>query len=124
MRRKNRCAAQVFAAGAIWFTLDCQTRVRTMSNPEEPSLGVLGHQSLRRPLTPAESGLAKALEDILATGQHDYPAVVEYLQRHQVPRPSGTSGPWTVAVLETELRQINASLDEAYVRHDNGAAGR
>jgi hypothetical protein len=95
-----------------------------MSNPEDPTLGTLGRQSLRRPLTAAETGLAKALEEIFATGQHELPAVVEHLQRQQVPRPSGTKEPWSVEALEAELRQINASLDEAYLRRNGDAPGR
>jgi hypothetical protein len=95
-----------------------------MSNPVEATLGILGRQSLRRALAPAEIALAQALEAIFATGQHEFSAVVDYLERQQVPRPSGISDPWTVEVLEAELRRINASLDEAYLRRDSGAAGR
>jgi hypothetical protein len=94
-----------------------------MSHPDDAPLGLLGRQSLCRPLTAAEIGLARALEEIFATGQHQFSAVVEFLQQQQIPLPSGSSGPWTVEVLEAELRQINASLDEAYLRHEAGPAG-
>ena len=86
-----------------------------MTNPDDSSLGSLGRQSLRRPLTPAESGLARALETVFATGQHEFAAVVEYLQQQRIARPSGSTDPWTVAALEEELRKINVALDEAYV---------
>jgi len=95
-----------------------------MSHPDDATLGILGRQALRRPLTPAEFGLARALEDVFATGQHEFPAVVAYLEQQRIPRPSGGSGPWTVEVLDAELRRINASLDEAYLSRDSGPAGR
>ena len=77
-------------------------------------LGTLGRQSLRRPLTAAEAGLAKALEEIYAGGQHDFGEVVAELQRRQTPRPSAATEPWTVAILQKELELINASFDQAY----------
>jgi len=93
-----------------------------MSTPEPPTLGKLGHQSLRRPLTEAENCLARALEAIFATGCHEFTAVAVALQEQQIPRPSGATGPWTLEVLEVELRLINESLDEAYLR-GSAAAG-
>jgi hypothetical protein len=78
----------------------------------------LRHQSLGRPLTGEERALAEALEAIFRAGQHDFAEVASALERNGVKRPSGGAGPWTVAVLEQELAQINASLDAAYA--DNG----
>ena len=94
-----------------------------MSEPEDRTQQTLAHQSLRRPLTSAESRLARALEEFFATGNHEFPAAVAALQRHQIPRPSGSMEPWTVAALESELKRINDSLDEAYRRRDGARAG-
>jgi len=80
----------------------------------------LAHQSRGRPLTEPERGLAAALERIFATGEHDFDKVAEALQRDGVPRPSGAAGAWTAAVLEDELKTINASLDAAYAEHGFG----
>ena len=81
----------------------------------------LANQSRGRPLSPQELELAAAMERIYATGEHDYGQVAAALERDKVLRPSGAKGPWTAAVLEDELRQINASLDEAYAKHGIGA---
>ena len=81
---------------------------------QELELGTSGHQSLRRPLIEAEAKLATALERIFASGRHDFGATAAALQEMNVARPSGAAGPWTVEVLEEELRHINESLDEAY----------
>jgi hypothetical protein len=81
----------------------------------------LKHQSLGRPLTEEERALAAALEKVFATGQHDFAEVARALERDGVKRPSGEQGPWTVAVLEAELKKINASLDAAYAEHGIGA---
>lgn len=96
-----------------------------MSNPDNTTtLGVLGRQSLRRPLTSAETALARALEEVFATGQHEFPAVVEYLSQRHIVRPSGIPGPWTLEVLQVELQRINASLDDAYCKRNSDVAGR
>jgi hypothetical protein len=81
----------------------------------------LKHQSLGRPLTDAERALADALEKVFLTGQHDFAEVARALERDGVKRPSGEKGPWTVAVLEQELANINASLDAAYAETGIGA---
>jgi hypothetical protein len=78
-------------------------------------------QSLGRDITPLESALAEALEAIFATGEHDLQSVATELQDRGVSRPSGTAGAWTVSVLEQELRQINHSLDAAYVDREGVA---
>jgi hypothetical protein len=81
----------------------------------------LAHQSLGRPLTPAEQALAAALERIFATGTHEFDAVARALEADGVARPSGEAGAWTAAVLERELAGINAGLDAAYAEHGIGA---
>jgi hypothetical protein len=81
----------------------------------------LKHQSLGRPLTEEERALAAALEKVFITGQHDFAEVARALERDGVKRPSGEQGPWTVAVLEAELKRINTSLDAAYAEHGIGA---
>ena len=78
-------------------------------------------QSLGRDLTALESALAAALEAIFATGEHDPQRVATELQNRAVSRPPGTAGGWTVSVLEQELRQINQSLDAAYIDREGVA---
>jgi hypothetical protein len=81
----------------------------------------LVHQSRSRPLTDAERGLATALEAVFAAGTHDFAAVAAALQAKGVARPSGSSEPWTLQSLETELAAINAALDAQYASHGIGA---
>jgi hypothetical protein len=81
----------------------------------------LARQSLSRPLSDTEQGLARALEAVFATGTHDFPAVAAALQASNIARPSGTSEPWTTALLERELAAINAALDAAYIKDGIGA---
>lgn len=73
-------------------------------------------QSLGRSLTEPEVALATALEQIFATGEHDLAQTASKLQQLGVARPSGSSGAWSLQVLEQELRSINQSLDDAYLR--------
>jgi len=81
----------------------------------------LMHQSLGRPLTAEERALADALEAEFSAGQQDFEEVARALERARVKRPSGANGPWTAAVLEQELAEINASLDAAYAQNGIGA---
>jgi hypothetical protein len=87
-----------------------------MAYDDSADLGRLGRQSLRRRLSDAEAKLAEALEQIFASGRHDFAEVAAGLRELRVPRPSGASDPWSVEALESELRLINASLDDAYTR--------
>jgi len=81
----------------------------------------LSRQSLARPLSNAETALAQALEEVFATGTHDFAAVAAALQAKGVMRPSGSHETWTEAALAEELRRINASLDAAYAADGIGA---
>jgi hypothetical protein len=81
----------------------------------------LAHQSRARELTAAEQALARALEDVFATGTHAFADVAQALQSKNIERPSGTSEPWSEAALHSELSVINRSLDEAYLQHGIGA---
>jgi len=81
---------------------------------------VLGRQALGRSLTAIETELARALEAIFASGEHDLEKVARLLEQKSVKRPSGSAGVWTVDALGQELARINASLDEAYIA--NGGA--
>jgi hypothetical protein len=83
-----------------------------MSQPD-PNAG-LARQALKRPLSEAEARLAAGLEQIFRSGVTDLERVVAQLQQNGIQLPSGTNGPWTVALLEQELQTINASLDLAY----------
>jgi hypothetical protein len=81
----------------------------------------LRRQSLGRPLTADEEALAQALEKVFRSGEQDFEAVAQALERDGVKRPSGRPGPWSAAVLGEELVQINASLDAAYAENGIGA---
>ena len=81
----------------------------------------LANQSLGRPLTAREQRLATALEEVFATGAHDFADVAAALQAKAVERPSGATGAWSEVVLASELSAINAALDEAYARAGIGA---
>ncbi|MCR9137443.1 MAG: hypothetical protein NXI27_15715 [Alphaproteobacteria bacterium] len=81
----------------------------------------LKNQSLGRPLTETERDLASALESIYAKGTHDFSAVVAELNALGTRRPSGETGPWTLANFENELKAINASHDAAYDADGIGA---
>jgi hypothetical protein len=78
-----------------------------MGHDDSPDLGKLGRQSLRRPLSDAEARLATVLEQIFASGRHDFADVAAGLRER-------ASDPWSVESLEAELRLINASFDDAY----------
>jgi hypothetical protein len=82
----------------------------------------LARQSLMRPLSADEQNLARALEAIFATGQHELGEVVRGLQLQGVKRPSGETGPWTLEVLEDELSKINEELDRLYLKSERGSA--
>jgi hypothetical protein len=81
----------------------------------------LQHQSLGRPLTDDEAALALALEQAFRSGLHDFNDVARVLEQQRVKRPSGGAGPWTIDVLEQELKAINSSLDAAYAANGIGA---
>ena len=81
----------------------------------------LQHQSLGRPLTDDEQAFALALETAFRSGLHDFNDVARALEQDGVKRPSGGVGPWTIDVLEQELKAINSSLDAAYAANGIGA---
>jgi hypothetical protein len=81
----------------------------------------LARQSLARALSDDETALAQALEEIFATGTHDFAAVASALQAKGVARPSGAHAAWTEAALTDELARINSSLDNAYATDGIGA---
>jgi hypothetical protein len=81
----------------------------------------LANQSLSRPLNDDECALARALEEIFASGTHAFLAIASALEAKGVKRPSGSSAPWSEDALATELAAVNASLDAAYARDGIGA---
>ena len=81
----------------------------------------LASQSLSRSLTDGEMSLARALEEIFASGTHDFGLVAEALQAKCVKRPTGSDEPWSEGVLERELAELNTSLDAAYANDGVGA---
>ncbi len=92
-----------------------------MAHHHSADLGKLGRQSLRRPLSAAEAKFAEALEQIFASGCDDFSQVAARLGELGVQRPSGDAGPWNLEALESELRLVNASLDDAYTRKRTNA---
>jgi len=82
---------------------------------------LLAHQALGRELTSKERELAKAMLNAFGSGEHDLAAVARLLEDWKVARPSGGTGPWTLATLEQELADINRSLDQAYAQNGFGA---
>lgn len=74
----------------------------------------LATQAVRRPFTEQEQTLATALEQIFATGEHDFQAVARRLNERNVARLSSNTADWTAELLASELEAINDSLDAAY----------
>jgi hypothetical protein len=81
----------------------------------------LANQCRGRPLTPAEEGFADALMAIYGTGEHDFAAVAKELARRAVAAPVSGRTDWDLALLEAELKAINADLDAAYAEAGYGA---
>lgn len=81
----------------------------------------LMHQCRGRPISEAELRLARALEAIYAAGTEDFADVARQLTEQAIPAPTSGQKQWTVALLESELAAINASLDAAYARNGLGA---
>ena len=82
----------------------------------------LKHQSLGPPADRRGTRARRGAGDNLSSpAQHDFEEVARALERDGVKRPSGETGPWTAAVLEQELANINASLDAAYAENGIGA---
>lgn len=80
----------------------------------DPNAG-LARQALKRPLTDAEQKLAGCLEQIFRSGVTNFDQVALLLQQNGILPPSGSTAPWTPALLESELGAINLSLDRAYL---------
>ena len=81
----------------------------------------LKYQAQGRPISAAEQALASAMLKHFAAGTHDFADLAAALQADGVARPSGQRGPWTLEVLEEELRGINDELDRAYAENGYGA---
>ncbi len=93
----------------------------TQNAPVVHDFSKLATQSRGRELSESEAGLSAKLIEIFKTGQHDFTAVVSQLNEANIARPSGEDGPWTLPVLEKELRSSNESLDEDYSKNGYGA---
>ena len=81
----------------------------------------LKHQCRGRELSAEEMALARALEAIYASGISDFAEVARRLTEQSVKAPTARTTEWTLALLESELSLINASLDDAYARTGLGA---
>ena len=88
---------------------------------QEPGRAELAHQSPGRPISNSERALAEALMQIYATGQKGAAAVAEDLSKRGVTAPISGRKNWDAALLEDELKAINASYDAAYADAGIGA---
>ncbi|MCB1311226.1 MAG: hypothetical protein KDK53_00865 [Maritimibacter sp.] len=94
---------------------------RLSERARETGRPALGNQCRGRPLTPAEDAFADALMAIYGTGQHDFTAVAALLAERAVVAPISGRTDWDLALLEAELKAINADLDAAYAEAGYGA---
>lgn len=81
----------------------------------------LDTQSLARPLSDAERGLAEALETVFATGIHDMTLVAAELAARAVPAPVSGGTDWTLDKLAAELAALNDDLDATFEECGYGA---
>ena len=87
---------------------------RKSASPVQDIHSGLERQSLGRALNDMESAFADALEDIYASGIDDFEVVARQLTERGVRAPKSRETLWTVALLQSELSAVNASLDDAY----------
>lgn len=87
----------------------------------KPGQPELAHQSLGRPLSEAEVGLAEALMAVYAEGVFESDAVAAALTARGTVVPSTRETTWTAQSLEGELRALNVDLDAAYQENGFGA---
>ena len=78
-------------------------------------------QSRGRKLSKRESAFADALEEIFASGVSDMTDVAEKLTKAAVEAPSAGERTWSVSILQSELKAINASFDAAHNEDGYGA---
>lgn len=81
----------------------------------------LKHQSRGRPLNDDESALADALMAIYGEGAQDFDAVAKALTARGVRAPASGRTDWDAALMEAELKALNADLDAAYREAGYGA---
>ncbi|MCA2013836.1 hypothetical protein LCM17_20255 [Cereibacter sphaeroides] len=94
---------------------------RLSQRARDTSRPALAHQSLGRPLSENEQALAAALMEIMGTKEHDFAAVAAGLKAKGVTAPISGRTDWDLALLETELKALNADLDTAYAENGYGA---
>jgi hypothetical protein len=97
------------------FTDRLSQRARDTSRP------ALAHQSRGRDLSTAETALAAALMEVMATGEHNFDRIAAELAARALPAPVSGRTDWDRALLEAELSTLNADLDTAYAEHGYGA---
>lgn len=81
----------------------------------------LATQSRARSLTTEETALADALEQLFASGTHDFTEIAAQLSRQSVTIPGQSHSQWTLDILASTLHTINADLDRAYAENGFGA---
>ena len=94
---------------------------RLSQRARDTSRPALAHQSRGRSLSSAEAALSDALMEIMGEGAHDFAAVAEALKARGIEAPVSGRRDWNLALLEAELRALNADLDAAYAEHGYGA---
>lgn len=94
---------------------------RLSQRARDTSRPALAHQSLGRPLTEAEQALAAALMEIMGAREHDFAAVAAGLKAKGIAAPVSGRADWDLALLQAELKAINADLDAAYAENGYGA---
>lgn len=94
---------------------------RLSQRARDTSRPALAHQSLGRPLSEPEQALAAALMEVMGTREHDFAAVAAALKAKGLAAPVSGRTDWDLALLESELKAINADLDAAYAENGYGA---
>jgi len=82
---------------------------------------ILATQSRARELTAEEANLANALEQLFATGTHDFTDIAVQLTQRSIPVPGQSHCQWTLEILASTLNSINTDLDSIYDTDGFGA---
>ena len=81
----------------------------------------LAHQSVGRTISAEEKSLAEAMMEAYGAGAEDLTQVAEKLTERGIKAPVSGQTSWDAALLETELKAANETLDATYQSHGYGA---